>query len=247
VRNGDILEKPVVTTDFYIKGAKITSWKDVYSAQTKMTNKDDVYSLKIYLAKGDEFMFTSRNTIGSTVSTGTDYLRFTNLDDVSKKLFTATKSQNIIANAAGTYTFSYDKKSKVLKATLDEKELPVKADYYIDGTFAEGVKDWADYCFKSNFKLKAGTAGVYEIKNVKMKEGSQIIVQSFKAGATARGEWGKPSYTGLGSFNFSNLVDGGASFSAVDGKNLNIKVLKAGTYNITLDSYSGIVRITAVA
>ncbi|MDE6401304.1 MAG: hypothetical protein K2L54_01685, partial [Clostridiales bacterium] len=119
--------------------------------------------------------------------------------------------------------------------------------YYIDGTFAEGVEDWSGYCFNEDFKLTETEAGsgIYEIKNVTMKADSQIIIQAFKEGSTERGTWGTESYNGLGSYNYTYVYDPDKAFEAVGGGNNNIKVKTAGTYDITFNSYSKMITITA--
>lgn len=243
VRNGDVEDVETVT-DFYIKGNKITNWKDMYNASTKMTNKDGVYTLAVYLKEGDEFMFTSRVTVGGTEGTGTDYLRASNLDAASKQLVGGTEG-NMTAKASGTYTFTYTEATKVLSVAFDATKTPVPTDYYIDGTFAEGVADWSGYCFDPRFKLTETEAnsGVFEIKNVALKLNSQIIIQAFKEGSTERGEWGTEGYNGLGSYNYTYLFGAGAGFSAVGDGNNNIKVLKAGNYDISFDSYSKMMTI----
>ncbi len=245
VRNGDVADEVVVITDYFIKGASITEWKDVYNATTKMVEENGVHTLSVYLKKGDEFMFTSQNTIGEQISTGTEYLRSTNLDEESKAFVNETASKNMIAVASGTYTFTYNAESKVLSVAFDASITPAAADYYIDGTFAEGVADWNGYCFNSQFKLVETEegSGVYELNDVALKEGAQIIIQAFKQGATERGEWGTESYTGLGSYNYTYLVGGGEAFSAVGGDNNNIMILAGGNYNISFNSYSKIMTI----
>ncbi|MDE5714711.1 MAG: InlB B-repeat-containing protein [Anaeroplasmataceae bacterium] len=240
VRNGDVSATVDVVTDYYIKGSGITNWKDMYNAATKMTNTNGVYTLSVYLKENEEFMFTSLNTIGTEVATGTEYLRATNLDEASKAFVDQKPSANMVAKASGTYTFTYTKATDVLSAVFDANQTPVATDYYIDGTFAEGVDDWSGYCFKPEFKLvetEAGS-GVYEIKNVALKANSEIIIQAFKAGSTERGEWGTEGYNGLGSYNYTYLYNGGTAFSAVGNGNNNIKVLTAGNYDITFDSYA---------
>lgn len=245
VRNGDVSTEVDVVTDFYIKGAGITSWKDMYNADTKMSNTDGVYTLSIYLKGGEEFMFTSRNTINGAVSVGAEYLRASNLDEESKTYIDQNASFNMIAKESGTYTFTYTAATSVLSAAFDATVVPAAADYYIDGTFDTVAADWSGYCFNEKFKLQAASpAGVYEIKNVAMKADSQIIIQAFKEGATERGEWGTDSYNGLGSYNYTYLYNGGAAFSAVSAENQNIKVVTAGTYDITFDSYAKIITIT---
>ncbi len=248
VRNGDANIQEEVVTDYYIKGAGITDWKDMYNAATKMTNTDGVFTLEVFLKQNEEFMFTSRNTIGSESSAGTEFLRSTNLDDAGKALFDETASKNMVAKATGTYKFTYTKATGVLTATLDATKAPAAADFYLDGTFAEGVADWSGYCFNADYKLAEKTAGsgVYEIKNVAMKADSEFIIQMFKAGATEKGEWGTDGYNGLGSFNYTYVFGGGDNFSAVGGNNNNIKVKVAGTYNITFDSYAKIITIEDV-
>ncbi len=245
VRNGDVSQQVEVVTDFFIKGAGITDWKDMYNAATKMTNDNGVYTLTVYLKANEEFMFSSQNTVGTEVSTGTEYLRASNLDEASKAYIDAKPSANMVAKAAGTYTFTYTASTKVLSVAFDAAKTPAAADYYIDGTFAEGVEDWNGYCFNSKFKLAEteSGSGVYKIENVALKANSQLIIQAFKAGSTERGEWGTESYNGLGSYNYTYLYGGGEAFSAVGDGNNNIKVLTEGTYNITFNSYSKIILI----
>lgn len=245
VRNGDVEDDVDVVTDYYIKGEHITNWKDMYNPATKMTNNNGVYTLEIYLKEGEEFVFTSQNTIGAEVSTGTEYLRSSNLDDAGKALITELASENMKAKASGTYKFTYTAATKVLTATLDAAKTPAPTDYYIDGTFAEGVESWQGYCFNEEFMLKEATAGsgVYEIKNVAMKADSEFIIQAFKAGSTERGEWGTDGYNGLGSYNVFYLYGGGDDFVPVGGNNNNIKCVKAGNYDITFDSYAKMITI----
>lgn len=247
VRNGDVDTSNVsVVTDYYIKGANITAWKDMYNAATKMVGSDGVYTLSIYLKEGEEFMFTSVNTVGTESSTGTEYLRSSNLDNDSLTYVEALASYNMKAKAAGTYTFTYTQATNILSVAFDANVVPESADYYLDGTFNPDLSDWASYCFNSDYKLTETEegSGVYEIKGVTLTEGSQFIIQAFKAGATERGEWGTDSYTGLDSYNYTYLYNGGAAFSAVGDGNNNIKVLTEGTYDITFDSYSKIITIT---
>ncbi len=240
VRNGDVTAPTQVITDFYIKGSGITNWKDMYNDATKMKNENGVYTLTVYLKENEEFMFTSLNTVGTEVGTGTDYLRASNLDDASKAFVDQKPSMNMVAKASGSYTFTYAKATEVLSVAFDGTKTPVPTDYYIDGTFAEGVADWSGYCFNPDFKLAEleEGSGVYEIKNVTLKADSQIIIQAFKAGSTERGEWGTEGYNGLGSYNYTYLYNGGTAFAAVGGGNNNIKVLTAGSYDITFDSYA---------
>lgn len=103
--------------NYYIKGAVITGWEDVYSEETEFTQKDDLYTLSIDLTEGDEFMFTSMVTVGDTTTVGTEYIRFTNIsaDDAESLSFVSEGGgANLIAEQGGTYTFTYDASAKVL-------------------------------------------------------------------------------------------------------------------------------------
>ncbi len=106
-----------VRTDYYIKGAQITGWEDVYTDETRFTEEDGIYTLEIKLTKGDEFMFTSMVTAGENSSVGTEYIRFTNIaveDTESQSVVSGTDSANLTANQEGIYTFRYDSSAKVL-------------------------------------------------------------------------------------------------------------------------------------
>ena len=236
VRNGDVSEVVEAITTFYIKGSGVTKWGDVYNAHTRMASADGTHTLSIYLKEKEEFLFTSTSTVGDKVTTGTEYLRYSNLDETSKAYLDATASYNMVAKASGTYTFTYVESTKALSAAFVAGEM-VPTDYYIDGTFGEA--EWNGYCFNDAYKLKneEGT-DVYSISNVALKVDSQFILQAFKAGSTERGEWGTEGYNGLGSYNFTYLMNPGENFSAVGGGNNNIKVLVAGNYDVTFDAYA---------
>lgn len=103
--------------NYYIKGAVITGWEDVYSAETEFTQDGDIYTLSVGLTEGDEFMFTSMVTVGDIATVGTEYIRFTNIasDDANSLSFVSEGGgANLIAGQDGTYTFTYDASSKVL-------------------------------------------------------------------------------------------------------------------------------------
>lgn len=246
VRNGDPLVELDIITDYYIKGSKITDWKDMYNPATKMTSDNGVYTLEVYLQKGEEFLFSSTNTVGTQVSVGAEFLRSSILDEASKAYLDETANKNMVAKEAGTYTFTYTEATGKLTVAYNADKAPTPADYYIDGTFADGVADWSGYCFNADYKLTETEAGsgVYELNGVTMKADSQIIIQAFKLGSTERGEWGTDGYNGLGSYNYFYLYGGGEKFSAVGDGNNNIKVVTAGTYDITFNSYSKMITIT---
>lgn len=243
VRNGDAAEAVETITTYYIKGSGVTSWTDVYNAHTKMVDNEGTHTLKVFLKEKEEFLFTSTTTVGDKVTTGTEYLRYSNLDETSKELFKNTASYNMVAKATGYYTFSYVKETGVLSANFEEGML-TPTDFYIDGTFGS-EESWSGYCFKDAYKLvKEDGKDVYKISDVTMKKDSEFIIQAFKQGSTERGEWGTESYNGLGSYNFNYLSNPGELFSKVSDTNNNIKVLKEGSYDITFDAYSQIISVS---
>ncbi len=108
--------------NYYIKGAVVTGWEDVYSEETEFTQDGDIYTLNIGLTKGDEFMFTSMVTAGDVSTVGTEYIRFTNIasDDADSLSFVSEGGgANLIAGQDGTYTFTYDVSSKVLAVSCE--------------------------------------------------------------------------------------------------------------------------------
>lgn len=109
-------------TDYYIKGAVITGWEDVYSDETKFTEENGIYTLHVTLTEGDEFMFTSMVTAGDTSSVGTEYIRYSNIaEDDSDSLAHVTEGggSNLIASEAGDYVFEYDPAAKLLKVSVE--------------------------------------------------------------------------------------------------------------------------------
>lgn len=109
-------------TDYYIKGAVVTGWEDVYSDETKFTEENGIYTLRIELTKGDEFMFTSMVTMGDTSSVGTEYIRYTNIageDTDSLSHVTEGGGANLVAAEAGTYVFTYDPVEKLLTVDVE--------------------------------------------------------------------------------------------------------------------------------
>ncbi len=111
-----------VQTDYYIKGAVITGWEDVYSDDTKFTEENGIYTLSVDLTEGDEFMFTSMVTAGDQSSVGTEYIRYTNIDagdTESLSYVSEGGGANLIAGADGTYTFTYDPATKVLTVSCE--------------------------------------------------------------------------------------------------------------------------------
>lgn len=120
--NGEAVADDVeYQTDYYIKGAVITGWEDVYNDETKFTEDGGVYTLTIDLEEGDEFLFTTLLTSGDTQSVGNEYVRYTNIaedDSASQACVTGTDSANMVAVKAGTYTFIYDPGTQVLTVSV---------------------------------------------------------------------------------------------------------------------------------
>lgn len=107
-------------TDYYIKGAVITGWEDVYTDETRFVEADGVYTLTIALTEGDEFLFTTLLTSGDSQSVGNEYVRYTNIaadDSDSLACILEGSSANMMAAKDGTYTFTYNPKTKVLQAS----------------------------------------------------------------------------------------------------------------------------------
>lgn len=111
-----------LTTSYFIKGNKITGWKDLYDDQYKFTEADGIHTLTIDLEKDDEFMFTTQLSDGTKTTVGTEYVRFTNItDDASKQFVSGTDSANLIALESGTYTFVYNPATTELTVTFQAK------------------------------------------------------------------------------------------------------------------------------
>lgn len=233
VRNGDAAELSGVTTNYYIKGAGITLWADLYNDATGFAKIGDTHTLTVYLKEGEEFMFTSLVTEDGVSSVGSEYIRFENLDEPSRALFTG--SGNIVASKSGTYTFTYNETTKVLTATLDSEEPMAECDFYIDGNF-DG-HSWNDTYYDPDYKFTPLGGDMYELRDVTLTEGAEFIIQSFEKGATSEGK--------LAAYNFK-YYRGDESFAAAspENSNYNLKVQKAGVYNITFNAYAKVIEIT---
>lgn len=233
VRNGDATELSSVMTNYYIKGANITLWADLYNEATGFAKVGDTHTLTIYLREGEEFMFTSLVTENGVSTVGSEYIKYENLDDASKALFTG--SGNIVASKAGTYTFTYHETSKVLSATLDSEDPMQACDFYIDGNF-DG-HSWNDTYYNPDYKFTALGDDLYELQNITLNEGAEFIIQSFEQDATEGGK--------LAAYNFK-YYRGDDSFVAAnpENSNYNLKVAKAGVYNIVYNAYAKVIEIT---
>lgn len=111
-----------VKTEYYIKGAMITGWEDVYSDETRFVEENGIHTLTVELSEGDEFMFTSMRTVGDTTSVGNEYIRYTNIaaDDTDSLSFvTEGGGANLVAAQTGSYTFTYDPATQVLTVSCE--------------------------------------------------------------------------------------------------------------------------------
>ncbi len=122
--NGEIQgEMSQLTTTYYIKGATVTEWQDKYDDQYKFTEENGIHTLVIDLEEGDEFLMTTLVTAeDGTSSVGNEYVRYSNITDEASLTFVdGTESYNIVAKAAGTYTFTYDPASTQLTVGFEGK------------------------------------------------------------------------------------------------------------------------------
>ena len=244
VRNGDVINDSVTITDYYIKGADITGWSDMYNLHTQMLNNGSNYTLSIYLNEGEEFMFTSRITKiedGETsISVGSTYINSNNIaegDASWSYVDKAAAGTNLIAKAAGTYTFAYDGTNLTVAFDADEK--PAAQDYYLDGDFLDGANKYGAFIDDpDSYKLvetEAGS-GVYKLSGVEFKEGQLVLIRAYAAGATASWDATHTDY------QFTYLAKND-NCEAESESSANIRVLVAGTYDITFDSYSQMITI----
>ena len=259
VRNGDPKETSNVKVNYYIKGAGITEWNNMFNSATGFTKgEDNLFRLSVYLKQDEEFLFISGNSVSGTITAGSKFVKHSNLDESSKALFTANNG-NLIAVEAGTYTFTYNEQTDKLSAVLDKEIVPAARDYYIDGTFAGA---WGDTLYGAAEERKQGPlgsnffindyklietvagSGIYQILGVNLPADSQIIIQSYKKDAAEPGIWDQEGYNYLGTFNHTYLLDN-VNFEPVSATNLNIKVKTAGIYNIIFNSYSKTINITS--
>ncbi len=245
VRNGDVKGELQEVITYYLKGEKITSWQDLLNSATLMKQENDgTHTLSVYLKQGEQFMFAATKTVGSETTASTATIKAGALDDASKAYVEGTTG-NMTAKASGTYTFTYTPSTEKLTVTFDASKGIVAADQYLDGVFGDGHK-WANNCFNENYKFTEteSGSGVYALKDVTLNVGTEFCIQAFKAGSTEPGaQW----INQVGNYNYkfyvgaANLVE--AAKPAPQGNNYNFKVVTAGTYNITIDSYSKIVNI----
>lgn len=238
-RNGDA--KPVEVQEvvnYYIKGAGITSWANVFSPATRfVAGADGKHTLTVQLKAGEEFMFMGAVTKGDEIKENGQHFKIANVDEASLDLFTGT--DNIKTKEAGKYTFVLDPENNTISATksaADETEY----NYFIDGTILGG--NWGDYQKSANqAKYKMTQNGdVYSIENVVLNKGEELVVRAHKASEEEL-IWDNV----IAQYDAEYLV-GSVGFSAVSKDNKNVKVGESGTYNITFNSYSKVLTIAKV-
>lgn len=240
--NDDIEEASSgVVTTYYIKGSGITQWEDRYIDLVKMTDADGTPTLTVPLRAGEEFLFSSLITVGDESTAGAEYLRYSNFDEESALLFDSTESMNIVVKTEGVYKFTYDPKTTVLTAALEEEGLP-KYDYYIKGTF--GGTNWGTE-FNTDHQLieQEEASNVYILDAVSLAAGDELGISSTLPGATEAGEWGTDNYTLVSFYNINNLApasedNANANFVPQAEGNGNIVCQKDGLYQVIFDAYT---------
>lgn len=244
VRNGEPLVATVVVTNYYIKGSLISGWSDMYNADTTMSKVGDTYTLSVYLTAGDQFMFASYNSSTDGITEGSQYIKSNALDEASRNVLDGYTEAggNMTTKQAGLYTFVFNKTENKLTVTVDADTVMPEYDYYLDGKTAGGL-NWKAADLTSHKFVKNGD--VYELNNVELAVNDEIIVRYYEKGTET------PDYNNAkGIYNTPNLLPKLAeteAFAAASATNPNIKVKVAGTYNISVDPYTKIVKIAAAS
>lgn len=255
VRNGDPISKPVVITDFYLKGSGLTEWAqqspvyEIFNSTTKFNKVTDVdqWNKTVYIEEGEEFLIVTTLTVSGTTSSGNIYIRHGNLDEASKDLFDKSASSNLIVKKSGEYNLkiTLDQEAYILSATLDESVVLPEVTVVLAGKFGE--YNWNTLGADENSVVEAmrfskvkGEEHKYEI-TMTFAVGDEFGLDVLKAGATGRGQWGTEGWNQI-LFAKGPETMGNADFDLKG----NIKVLTAGTYKIVYNHYSRIITITAV-
>ena len=246
-RNGDA--KPVEVQEvvnYYIKGAGITNWANVFSPATRfVAGADGKHTLKVQLKAGEEFMFMGAVTKGDEIKENGQYFNITNVDEASIALFTGKTDENgklvgnIKTEEAGIYDFVLDPENKTISATKSAVDA-TEYNYFIDGTILGG--NWGDYQKSENqAKYKMIQKGdVYTLENVVLNKDEELVVRAHKTTDEAL-TWDNVAFA----YDAEYLV-GSVGFSAVSKNSKNVKVGESGTYTITFNSYSKVLTIAKV-
>ena len=237
VRNGDTTQEVAETeTTFYIKGEKISEWKDMYNDFTKMTTDEDrkIHTLSVFIKKDDQIMFASRVKDMETLeeTAGNEYIKSDNVVE-GNEYFEDLGGSNMKFKADGYYTFTYDSEAKECTVTLDEDYVAPEYDYYVNGNF-DNDPSWANKVGNEEYKLtpQADNPEVLELKGISLKANEELGIQT-----TAVGD----PETRVTFYNSSYLFPGLEDFSY---EKTNIVALKDGKYDLTFNLYSKIIKLT---
>lgn len=244
-RNGDAQPLPTSVVNWYIKGQNITSWTDCHISYTKFTKVASSYTLNVYLTDTDQVMFNSfstdleTNKEGNQIAyinggSGTRSAKFDELFELSGNNFKPKKT--------GMYSISIDASSTVpsIDATFEEDTPEVLShDFYVNGTFLKTA--WGavtNDAINADYKLSHEEgSNEYKFEGLTLKEGDELVVQSMTGGATVgAGNWGTK-------FDYGNLILPNENCAKAGETNSNIKIVKAGVYDITFNIYSRTVKI----
>lgn len=251
-RNGDTTEvQAQYEKDFYIKGAKITGWKDMLTSRNLMVPNDDrtIYTLSIYLEEGDEIMFASRfrDTATNEYTTGNEYIRG-NMVTVGKDLVTG--ESNMKPLASGLYTFTWKYEEQALEITVDKDATApwLAYDYYINGNFNDDAA-WANKLGKADYKFtKQDDNKTYVLeKDITLKADEQLGIQVTPLGNVDFPNADGTAYTEFWGFDRVVLASGQDDFKGANGNSGNIVCVNPGTYHVSFDAYSQIITIAPVA
>lgn len=229
--NGDVKAQAIdIVMNYYIKGSGITNWKDVYTDKTGMKEENGVHTLVIALKQGDEFLFTSMVTANGATSVGSEYLRFSNLDEKSQGIFDKTDSYNLVAKENGLYTFTYDPATTILSATCDTTQFLPKYDYFMKGSF--GNTGWGTEG-NSDYQLVETEEGsyVYVLKEFTVATGDELGMQSMK-------ESERVLFYNYNYLTAADDTNANADFESNGAANANIIAKSSNTYIVTFNAYT---------
>lgn len=231
-RVGESTEVQATTkTQFFIKGAQITDWANLYNDHTLMVEEDGIHTLNnVYLTTDDEFMFASIVTTVETneVSEGNEYIKVSNLTETSKELVGGTSNMKVLED--GYYNFAYDYKAKTLTVVKNNEYTPTIASYYVDGNF--GGRNWG---IDETLKMVQNSTDpyVYELSApiTVSASGEQLGIQYYNA------ELSSP-YVDFFGAKYVAVAN-----EAYDLSSSNISFKTAGKYQISINTYSHIITI----
>lgn len=231
--NGEpVQEAEEMQANYYIKGAGITKWQDIYTERTGFMVDSGIHTLTIALKEGEEFLFTSLMTSGSDMYVGNEYIRYNNLDEAGGELFDASESYNMIARADGVYTFTYDPESTVLAAVCDTGKFLPEYEYYMKGSFGDtnwGTEGNADYRLA---ETQPGSYG-YVLEGLAVEAGDEMGLQSMEDGERI---------LFINCYSMAAAADDNANgdFEPHSNGYGNIVAKESGEYTVEYDAYTGI-------